>query len=61
MKKPFVSQSRYHGDKFPRTLQEAFGPYAELHVKPRRAAWPGCLFVILILLYIGLVVRAFWP
>lgn len=31
----FVPPSRYYGDRFPRTLQEAFGPHAELHIERR--------------------------
>lgn len=29
--------SRYYGDKFPRTLQEAFGPYTGPLTSPRRS------------------------
>lgn len=34
---PYSRPSRYYGDKFPRTLQEAFGPYAGPLVEPRRS------------------------
>ncbi len=28
----FIPQSKYYGDKYPRTMEEAFGPYSELDV-----------------------------
>lgn len=31
----WLPESRYYGDKYPRSVQEAFGPYAELHVDRR--------------------------
>lgn len=34
----WISQSRYHGDRFPRTLEEAFGPHTTpLSVERRQA------------------------
>ncbi len=33
----FLPESRYYGDKFPRTMEEAFGPYAELSVEDEPA------------------------
>lgn len=30
----WIPESRYYGDRYARTMQEAFGPYAELDVEP---------------------------
>jgi hypothetical protein len=32
----FIPASRYHGDRYPRTMEQAFGPGAQLSA-PRRA------------------------
>ena len=34
MRNNFMPQSRYYGDKYARTMEEAFGPGAELHTEP---------------------------
>ena len=41
----FSRDIRHERDRAPRTLNEAFGPYAKLHVKERRTA-QGWLWAI---------------
>ncbi len=41
---PFIPESKRHGDRYPRTLEEAFGPYAVLDLdEPRRL--PGTMLI----------------
>lgn len=32
MRNNFTPQSKYYGDRYPRTMEQAFGPGSELHV-----------------------------
>jgi hypothetical protein len=53
-----LPESRYYGDKFPRTMAEAFGPYAELHVEdaPRPARYDlGFVAAVAVALVLGFI------
>lgn len=39
----FVPESKRHGDRYPRTLEEAFGPGAQLDIEPNQL--PGTALI----------------
>lgn len=45
MRNNFLPQSRYYGDKFARTLEEAFGPGAQLDTEPDEADPLVCMLL----------------
>lgn len=50
----YMPESKRHGDRFPRTIQEAFGPHAEFHV-PAEPTLKGYAISVAVALVIGLI------
>lgn len=55
----WIPESRYYGDKYPRTMNEAFGPHAELHVD-RRSTFDKVIGIAIAVGIALLMVAASW-
>lgn len=55
---PSMPASRFHGDRYPRTLQEAFGPHTDLRIETEAPPGPtifGFAVTICVALVLGFV------